>query len=207
MPTSEQSQLFLGTPTAAPKPERLKNLAEQIQECRRCELQQHRNKIVSGHGNSDAPPICFIGEAPGETEDRTGVPFTGRAGELLDKMIAAMGLRREDVYIINAVFCRPPFNREPFPEELASCREWVEGSIHAVAPKVIVALGRTAGMYLTPHLKKSQSVAALRGNWHTWHDFPVRVTYHPAGILRNPELKRSAWEDLQEVMQKLEISC
>ena len=173
--------------------------------CMKCPLAAGRKLIVPGEGNPDAD-IMFIGEGPGAQEDATGHPFVGRAGKLLDKMIVAMGTEREACYITNVVCCRPPQNRKPEPEEIQACSEYLFGRIRAVRPKVIVALGATAGQAL---IKTKRGVAELRGKWHTVGQLedgiPVRVTYHPAFLLRpqGARCKRLAWDDLKAVLALL----
>jgi DNA polymerase len=142
----------------------------------------------------------FVGEGPGAEEDRLGEPFVGRAGELLDRIIAAMGLRRKDVYIANVVKCRPPENRVPMFDEVNACFPFLREQIDIVRPEVIVALGATAVCAL---LRKAASVSSLRGRWHAFAGIPLLATYHPAYLLRNPADKKKVWEDMQIVMRKL----
>ena len=147
----------------------------------------------------------FIGEGPGETEDATGRPFVGRAGELLDRMIAGMGLRREDVYIANVVKCRPPNNRVPTAQEVATCTPYLHKQIEWIRPRVIVTLGLPATRHL---LKTTASMGALRGRWSQWRGINLMPTYHPAYLLRSytPQNRRIVWEDLQKVMGELGLS-
>ena len=168
--------------------------------CTRCKLHEGRNKIVFGVGAPDAR-LMFVGEGPGANEDRLGEPFVGRAGELLDKIIAATGARRQDVYIANIVKCRPPGNRDPEPEEVAQCEPFLKEQIRIIRPDVIVALGRVAANTL---LHVDRPLGRLRGRWHLYEGIPLRATYHPAALLRNAGLKRPCWEDIQEVMRRLE---
>lgn len=143
----------------------------------------------------------FVGEAPGADEDATGVPFVGRAGQLLTKMIeAGMGLSREDVYIANVLKCRPPGNRNPEPAEIASCRPYLERQIELVRPAVLVALGKFAAHFL---LDTEEPITRLRGRWGERNGIPVMPTYHPSFLLRQPERKKEAWDDLQQVLRKL----
>jgi DNA polymerase len=142
----------------------------------------------------------LIGEGPGAEEDRRGEPFVGPAGQLLDKIIAAIGLTREQVYIANVVKCRPPGNRDPLPEEVAACRAYLDAQIDLVRPKAIVALGRVAAQSL---LGNDLPLGRLRGVWHKVRGVDLRVTYHPAGLLRNPNWKRPCWEDMQVVRDRL----
>jgi uracil-DNA glycosylase family 4 len=155
--------------------------------------------VVFGDGDSDAD-LMFIGEGPGAEEDRQGLPFVGRAGQLLNKIIEAIDLRREDVYIANIVKCRPPGNRDPHPDEVAACRPYLEQQIQLVAPRVIVALGRVAAQAL---LGESTPIGKLRGHWHSAYDVAVMPTYHPAALLRNSALKRPVWDDMQRVRDRM----
>jgi len=185
-----------------PPPPRWNSLAEVdavAQQCTRCRLAQGRRTVVFGVGDPDAE-LMFIGEGPGAEEDRRGEPFVGRAGELLNKIIAAIGLTREQVYIANIVKCRPPGNRDPQPDEVAACRGYLEAQIDLVRPKAIVALGRIAAQSL---LGNDLPLGRLRGVWHRVRGVDLRVTYHPAGLLRNPNWKRPCWEDMQAVRDRL----
>ena len=177
----------------------LHSLREEIGDCTRCPLAYAgRRTIVFGDGAPNAR-LMFIGEGPGADEDASGIPFVGRAGQLLNNMIQAMGLRREEVYIANIVKCRPPGNRVPEPVEANTCDPFLLRQID-VQPKVIVALGATAAMYL---LGMKQPLSALRGNWHECRGAKLAVTYHPAFLLRDPRQKGEAWKDLQRVMVEL----
>jgi DNA polymerase len=167
--------------------------------CTRCALAGGRKQVVFGSGNADAD-LMFIGEGPGAEEDRQGLPFVGPAGELLTKIVAAIGLGREDVYIANVVKCRPPGNRDPAPAEVAACRGFLERQIDLVRPKVIVCLGRVAAQTL---LAAPVPLSRLRGRWHTVRGVPTRVTFHPAALLRNASWKRPTWEDMQVVRDRL----
>jgi uracil-DNA glycosylase family 4 len=178
------------------------NLKDASQRCVSCALRRGCKQPVFGEGNIDRPAVAFVGEAPGGQEDLQGHPFVGPSGELLGRMIVAMGFKREDLYLLNAVLCRPPDNRKPEPEEIAMCREWFVGQMRAVQPKTIVALGATAGNVLLG-TKKEALVGAMRKEWHDWQGIPVRVTYHPSFLLRTPEEKNEAWGDLQEVLKLL----
>jgi DNA polymerase len=171
-----------------------------VRTCTRCHLSETRTNTVFGSGNPRAE-VVFIGEAPGADEDRQGLPFVGRAGELLTKMIVnGMKIPREDVYICNVLKCRPPGNREPNPEEVYHCEPYLLQQLDILRPKVLVALGGVAAHTL---LKNTTPVGLLRGIWHDYHGIPLRVTYHPAYLLRYPADKGKAWEDLQEVMKRL----
>src|SRR3984957_7417820 len=170
--------------------------------CQRCKLAKlGRKQIVFGTGDPHAE-LMFIGEGPGADEDAQGLPFVGRAGQLLNNMIGAMGLKREQVYIANIVKCRPPGNRTPEPDEAHTCTAFLLQQIDVIQPQVIVALGATAAMYL---LGVKQSLASLRGRWHSCRGAKVAVTYHPAFLLRDPRQKGEAWKDLQRVMVELEL--
>jgi DNA polymerase len=168
--------------------------------CTKCFLCKGRTNTVPGEG-SDKSGLMFVGEGPGQTEDETGRPFVGKAGELLTKMIEAIGLQREDVYIANAVKCRPPQNRKPLPDELAACWPFLERQIELVKPKVLVALGATASETL---LQARRSLADLRGRVHSYRGTPLIVTYHPAALLRNPNWKKPAWDDIRIARQLLD---
>lgn len=175
-------------------------LKDRCTACRACKLGQTRTQVVFGEGAAARPPIAFVGEGPGENEDRTGRPFVGRAGEMLNSMIVKMGYARADVYICNVVACRPPENRLPEEDEIKACSEFLSGQLLAIKPRVIVALGATAAKALT---RSSKPLGELRGQWHEWNDIPLRASYHPAYLLRNPNAKPDAWEDLQRVLKKL----
>jgi len=177
----------------------LASISARVAECTRCRLCEGRTRTVFGTGNP-AAELMFIGEAPGAEEDRQGLPFVGRAGELLTKIIEAMELRREDVYIANILKCRPPGNRDPQPDEVAFCRGYLERQIELVRPKVIVALGRIAAQTL---LGNEDPLGRMRGRWTKIRGVPAMVTYHPAALLRNPALKRPTWEDMQLVRDRL----
>jgi uracil-DNA glycosylase family 4 len=175
-------------------------IQEEIGDCTRCPLAYAgRHKIVFGDGDPGAR-LMFVGEGPGADEDEQGLPFVGKAGQLLNNMIGAMGLKREEVYIANIVKCRPPANRVPEPVEANTCTQFLVKQIDVVQPDVIVALGATAAMYL---LGVKQSLASLRGKWHSSRGAKVVVTYHPAFLLRDPRQKGEAWKDLQMVMAEM----
>ncbi len=178
----------------------LAQVRAELGECTRCKLHATRRSIVFGTGAEDAP-LMFVGEAPGEQEDRRGEPFVGPAGELLDKMIEAMGWSRHSVYIANTTKCRPPANRNPEPDELAACMPFLQAQIAAVAPRIIVALGRPAANQL---LGVDAPISALRGSFHDRRGVQVMPTFHPAYLLREPDKKREAWSDLKLVMTELE---
>jgi uracil-DNA glycosylase family 4 len=204
-----------------PKPEHgvadpataLKLIREDLGDCTRCKLHKGRTNLVFGVGNPRAE-LMFVGEGPGADEDAQGEPFVGRAGQLLNNMIKAMGLRREDVYIANVVKCRPPGNRTPEPDECETCSPFLMRQIAAIKPKVVVALGATAAKNL---LAMNSSLGELRGRWFdfkpagtrnsdpSWTGARLAVTYHPAYLLRDPRQKGEAWKDLQMVMKFLRI--
>jgi DNA polymerase len=177
-------------------------IRDEIGECTRCALHKGRNKIVFADGDPNAR-LMFVGEGPGADEDAQGLPFVGRAGQLLNNMIAAMGLTREQVYIANVVKCRPPGNRTPEPDEANTCTPFLFRQIDVVRPQVLVALGATAATYLLGH---RQPLAGLRGRVHAFRGMQLIVTYHPAFLLRDPRQKKEAWADLQMAMKELGLS-
>jgi DNA polymerase len=177
----------------------LDTLQDFIGDCRRCSLHRGRKQLVFGAGSPTAR-LMFIGEGPGRDEDMVGKPFVGEAGRLLNKIIAAMGLRREEVYIGNVVKCRPPKNREPEGNEIDSCLPFLKQQIQIVRPEVICLLGRIAGRAL---LGEGFVITKARGKWHSFRGIPLMPTYHPAYLLRNVSAKRVVWEDVQEIMKKL----
>ena len=177
----------------------LRLIREDIGDCTRCALHKGRNKIVFADGDPNAR-LMFVGEGPGADEDAQGLPFVGRAGQLLNNMIAAMGLGREQVYIANVVKCRPPQNRTPEPDEANTCSPFLFRQIDVIRPEVIVALGATAATYL---LGQRQPLAGLRGRVHSFRSSKLIVTYHPAFLLRDPRQKKEAWADLQIAMREL----
>lgn len=176
----------------------LQNIRQQAEGCSACQLAEQRNSVVFGVGNPDAD-IVFIGEAPGRDEDLKGEPFVGRAGQLLDRMLASVGLDRQQVYIMNTVKCRPPNNRDPRPEEVEACSQWFDAQLKAISPKVICLLGRIAAQRV---LRSESPLSALRERWHDYHGIPVWVMYHPAYLLRSPQQKRLAWRDLCVLAEK-----
>jgi uracil-DNA glycosylase len=182
----------------------LRAIQQEVGDCTRCPLAYAgRRKIVFGDGSPTAR-LMLVGEGPGAEEDVQGLPFVGKAGQLLNNMIAAMGLARSDVYIANIVMCRPPNNRVPEPVEANTCTRFLLRQIDVVQPEVIVALGATAAMYL---LGVKQSLSSLRGRWHTCRGAKLAVTYHPAFLLRDPRQKAEAWKDLQMVMGELGLTA
>jgi len=177
----------------------LERTREDLGECTRCRLHKQRNKIVFGAGNPRAE-LVFVGEGPGHDEDMQGLPFVGRAGKLLTQMIEAMGLQRDQVYICNVVKCRPPENRKPEDDEVATCSPYLYRQLDAIAPKAIVCLGATAAQEL---LKTKDSISRFRGTWFDFRNTKLLATYHPAYLLRNPAAKGEVWKDLQKVMAHL----
>ena len=173
-------------------------LQQAVAQCRQCQLCMHRTNPVFGEGSLQAK-LMFIGEGPGADEDRTGRPFVGKAGQLLDKMICAMQFSREEVYIANIVKCRPPDNRLPAPDEAVKCLPFLHAQIDIIRPEVIVLLGATAVKFLlnTPH-----GISRMRGRWASFENIPVMPTFHPAFLLRQESAKREAWQDLQMVMAR-----
>ncbi|MBI5014500.1 MAG: uracil-DNA glycosylase [Deltaproteobacteria bacterium] len=178
----------------------LRAIREDLGDCRRCRLWEKRARLVFGVGDPGAR-LLFVGEGPGAEEDRRGEPFVGRAGQLLDRMIGALGLERRQVYIANVVKCRPPSNREPAEDEASTCLPFLWRQIEAVRPRVVCALGAHAARSL---LGAEGPLGALRGRVHVARGWTVLATYHPAYLLRNPSGKRQAWEDLKKVKALLE---
>ncbi len=190
--------------TSEQKRERLVAMDDkEVRGCTKCRLCEKRRNTVFGVGDADAK-IFFIGEGPGENEDRQGEPFVGRAGELLNKMIGAMGLRREQVYIANIVKCRPPGNREPAPDEVATCTPYLQRQLEIIRPGVIVTLGLPASKYM---LQSKLSMGKLRGQWHEWRGIKLMPTFHPAYVLRKQtyETRAAVWSDLKKVMAELNL--
>jgi DNA polymerase len=177
----------------------LPSLSQFVAGCPRCRLSGSRTRIVFGQGNANAD-LMFIGEAPGREEDEQGLPFVGAAGQLLTKIIEAMGTTRDEVYIVNTVLCRPPNNRNPEPDEIAACRPFLEEQIRLVSPRAIVTLGAFAAQAV---LATGEPISQLRGRWHAAHGARVMPTFHPAFLLRSPKHKRDVWEDMQKVRDYL----
>lgn len=176
-------------------------IAIDLKECSRCKLCQKRNTIVLGEGSPTAR-LVFVGEGPGEQEDLQGRPFVGKAGQLLDRMIAAIGLKREEVFIANVVKCRPPGNRNPEPDEIQTCSPFLFRQLDLIRPEVIVALGKFAAQTL---LQTEERISTLRGRFHSYRGTQLMPTFHPSYLLRNPSSKREAWEDLQKVAHHLKL--
>ena len=181
-----------------PPTETLDGFRQRICDCTKCALAKTRQNFVFGSGNP-AADIMFIGEAPGAQEDRQGLPFVGEAGQLLTKIIEAIKLRREEVFICNVLKCRPPNNRDPLPQEVETCEPYLKRQIEIVRPRIICSLGRFATQTL---LKTTQSMGRLRGQTHEYEGIPVIPTYHPAALLRNPRWKRDTWEDMKRLRRE-----
>lgn len=185
-----QLPLFARNPVA-----QLEELAEEARACRRCGLRSGCRGVVFGEGDAGAA-IMFVGEGPGATEDEMGRPFVGPAGQLLDRILAAAGFHRSDVYITNTVLCRPPGNRAPHPDEAAACREWFERRLAVIQPSIIVCLGASAAQAL---LGNELRITRDRGRWHDYRGIKAMPTFHPAALLRDPAKKRDVWEDIKAV--------
>ena len=196
--------LPIALPSLTPERDTLEKIRADIGDCKRCRLCEGRRNIVFGSGNEHAA-LVFVGEGPGAEEDEQGLPFVGRAGQLLTQMIdntatkEGIPIRRGDVYICNVVKCRPPDNRTPLPDEMEICGQFLFRQLLAIKPKAICVLGATAMKAL---LNVKEGITRSRGKWHKWHDIPVMVTYHPSYLLRqyNQTAKREAWEDLKKVL-------
>lgn len=203
LPTPSSSQGLSPSearPLSGDRHQRLTLLADEVRACTRCGLHAERKQAVFARGNGSSG-LCFVGEGPGADEDQQGFPFVGAAGQLLDRMIAAMGIARDDVYVCNIVKCRPPKNRAPEPEEVSACMPYLTEQLSLVEPQVIVALGKTAvqGLFGT-----AESITRSRGRWRLYQGrIAVMPTFHPAYLLRNPAAKREVWADLQLVLKHL----
>ena len=208
-PKPAQAPLIAPAPSAVlpeivPAGDTLAKIREDIGDCKRCRLCEARNKIVFGSGNEKSP-LVFVGEGPGADEDEQGLPFVGRAGQLLTQMIEntaakeGIALKRADVYICNVVKCRPPDNRTPQPDEMEICGQFLYRQLMTIKPKAICVLGATAMKAL---LNTKEGITKSRGQWQKWRDIPVMITYHPSYLLRqyNVEAKREAWEDLKTLL-------
>lgn len=178
----------------------LEEIAAHISGCCNCPLYEGRTHTVPGEGNADSPDILFIGEGPGADEDAQGRPFVGKAGQLLTKMIEAMGYQREEVFIANIVKCRPPNNRAPLPEEMEACLPYLRQQIGLIRPKTIIGMGATAIKGL---LGKTVGITRLRGTWQEYEGIKLMPTFHPSYLLRDPSKKKDVWQDLQQVLQEL----
>lgn len=195
-----RSQEARGQKSDNSRDEKLKELRDEIGECTLCRLHKGRTHLVFGVGNPDAK-LMFIGEGPGRDEDLQGEPFVGRAGQLLTKIIQAMGYKRSDVYIANIVKCRPPENRNPEPDEIQTCVSFLLKQIEIINPKAIICLGKFAAQTM---LETLEPITRLRGKMGEYKGIPVMPTYHPAYLLRNPDAKKVVWEDVKKVMKILE---
>ena len=175
-------------------------ISEQVSSCSKCdELATTRKNTVVGEGHLE-PKVCIIGEAPGADEDRQGRPFVGRAGQLLDRILAACNFKREEVYITNILKCRPPFNRNPLPVEISNCMPYLRNQLSVLKPQTICALGAFSAQSL---LQTDTRIGLLRGRWHEYEGIPLLCTYHPAYLLRNPAKKRDVWEDMKMLIARL----
>jgi uracil-DNA glycosylase family 4 len=205
-PAAVQTSLFVAAAPAAAEggaDERRKELtvlAERVAGCTRCpQLASTRSRTVFGVGPLDAE-VCFVGEAPGADEDRLGEPFVGAAGQLLNRILAACGMKREEVFICNVLRCRPPGNRKPEPDEAANCSEYLERTIELVKPKFLVALGGSVTKYM---LGIETGITRLRGRWLEWRGIPVLCTFHPSYLLRTPEAKKDVWNDMKSLLARM----
>lgn len=186
------------TSKSPPPPATLEEVRAWLGDCRRCKLHEGRTSIVFGTGNPTAR-LVFVGEGPGRDEDLQGKPFVGLAGQLLTKIIQAMQLTREEVYITNIVKCRPPENRNPQPNEISACEPFLREQLRVIQPRIICALGTFAAQTL---LQTDRKITALRGQFHEYEGIPLMPTYHPAYLLRNPNSKRDVWEDMKKIMEE-----
>lgn len=180
----------------------LGDLRKEVTRCARCDLHKTRQNVVFGSGNPRAK-LMFVGEAPGQDEDIQGLPFVGRAGQLLTKIVEAMGLKRSDVYIANILKCRPPNNRIPLPTEILACEDNVKKQIEIIAPDVICTLGKFASQTL---LRTETPISVLRGSFREYHGIKVMPTFHPAYLLRNPQDKKLVWEDMKKILRELKLN-
>jgi DNA polymerase len=186
--------------TTACRQENLEEIRADLGECQRCALGRTRTRLVFGGGNPKAS-LVFVGEGPGRNEDEQGEPFVGEAGLLLNRILFAMGLEREDVYICNVIKCRPPQNRNPEADEIAACEPFLKRQLDAINPDVLVALGKFAAQTL---LQDKTPISKLRGEWRSYNGIDLMPTFHPAYLLRNPVQKRELWQDMKLVMQRLQ---
>lgn len=190
---------YLAEEKAPAKTAALESLEQEALSCQRCGLYRERTNVVFGTGTPDAR-LMFIGEGPGYDEDKEGLPFVGRAGQLLTKIIEAMGLKRKDVYITNVVKCRPPQNRTPLPTEILACAEYLTKQIDIIKPKIICALGKVPTHAL---LKTEEPITKMRGHFCAYKDIKLMPTFHPAYLLRNPDDKKLVWHDVKKIMAQL----
>lgn len=179
--------------------ETLEEIRVDLGECQRCPLAAGRTTLVFGEGNPHAR-VVFVGEGPGREEDNSGVPFVGEAGRLWERILFAMGLRREDVYVCNVIKCRPPQNRNPLAQEISACEPFLQRQLAAIRPQLIIAMGKFAAQTL---LQQQTPISKLRGHWHSYQNIPLMPTFHPAYLLRSPAAKREVWEDMKQVMRRL----
>lgn len=177
----------------------LEEIRQEIGDCRRCKLWSHRTNLVFGVGNPKAD-LMFVGEAPGADEDAQGIPFVGRAGQLLTKIIEAIDLKRDQVYIANILKCRPPGNRDPEPDEVATCKGFLFSQVESIQPRIVVALGKHAAHTL---LETKAPITKIRGQWFNWGNRLLIPTFHPSYLLRNPSAKREVWADMKAVRERL----
>ncbi|OQY20295.1 MAG: DNA polymerase [Desulfobacteraceae bacterium 4572_35.1] len=180
--------------------ETLDDIQTDLGNCQRCGLASTRKNIVFGAGHPRAR-VVFVGEGPGRDEDQQGYPFVGEAGKLLDRILAAMGLCRDEVYICNVIKCRPPQNRNPNGDEISACEPFLRRQLAVIKPQIIVAMGRFAAQTL---LQQQVAISKLRGTWYSYQDIPLMPTFHPAYLLRNPAGKREVWEDMKQVLRRLQ---
>ncbi|MFW6206099.1 MAG: uracil-DNA glycosylase [Gemmatimonadota bacterium] len=185
---------------AGPDATRLRVLAEQVSGCTRCRLSEGRTQVVFGRGSADAG-LVVVGEAPGREEDRTGLPFVGPAGKLLDLLLLSVGIERGSAYICNVLKCRPPNNRDPMADEVETCAPYLHAQLDLIAPRVLLAVGKFAAQWLSG---REDSIGRLRGTIHEYRGVPVVATYHPAYLLRSPHATRKTWQDLQRMRQVLD---
>jgi uracil-DNA glycosylase len=197
---SEQPSLFSVAELERPAPDKWAELKAEALKCQKCALHKSRTQGVFGEGNIDHPMVAFVGEAPGYEEDLSGHPFVGDSGKLLNRMLEAMKLDRKELYVCNVLCCRPPGNRDPEVNEAIACHPYLVGQLQLVRPRVIVALGAVAIHQLTG---KKDAVGKLRGRWLDWQSIPLRATFHPAYLLRNPPAKKDVWDDLLHVQTKI----
>lgn len=194
-----ETELDLAPLLEGVKPLSLASVREEIRDCKRCKLHLKRRNIVFGIGNEEAE-LVFVGEGPGEDEDIEGLPFVGRAGQLLTKIIEAMDMKRDDIYIANIVKCRPPNNRNPEPDEIESCVPFLKKQLEIIRPRLVCALGTFAAQTL---LVSQEKISQMRGRFYSYNGIRVMPTFHPAYLLRNPDEKRLVWEDMKKVMEEL----
>jgi DNA polymerase len=189
---------FADSPAPAGRGRLLQNIRQELGECTRCKLHRSRTQIVFGTGNPEAR-LVFVGEGPGEDEDRQGEPFVGRAGQLLTRIIQSINLTREEVYIANIIKCRPPGNRNPEPDEIKACEPFLIKQLDAIQPRIICALGTFAAQTL---LQTDGKISRLRGRFFSYRNARLMATFHPAFLLRNPERKRDVWEDMKMIREE-----